>query len=276
MNLSFTKMHGLGNDFVVVNALQTPIQLNAEQIHFIADRRFGIGCDQVLMIESSQKPGVDVRYRIFNADGSEVEQCGNGVRCVGDYLRKRSLIDSDTITVETISGLVRIYLEDNDQIRVDMGVPAFAPEAIPLATAERKARYPLTLATAELEVMVVSMGNPHAVLIVEDLAQAAVASLGPAIQQSSLFPDSVNVGFMQILDSAHIRLRVYERGVGETLACGTGACGAVVVGINAGKLASEVDVELQGGNLSINWAGEGQSVWMSGPATTVYEGQIEL
>ncbi len=276
MNLPFTKMHGLGNDFVVVNTLQTPIELNADQIRFIADRRFGIGCDQVLMIARSQTPEVDVRYRIFNADGSEVEQCGNGLRCVGEYLRRQSLIDSDTITVETISGRVRIYLEDNDRIRVDMGVPAFAPEAIPLARAERKALYPLALAEGEVEVMVVSMGNPHAVLIVEDVVQAPVATLGPAIQQSSLFPQGVNVGFMQILDPAHIRLRVYERGAGETLACGTGACGAVVAGVNAGKLASVVDVELQGGNLSINWAGEGQSVWMTGPATTVYEGQIEI
>jgi len=276
MKLPFTKMHGLGNDFVIIDALQSPIELNAKQIRFIADRRFGIGCDQVLIIAGSQSPWVDVRYRIFNADGNEVEQCGNGLRCIGEYLRRRSLVERNIITIETISGLVRIYLEDNEQIRVDMGVPSFAPEAIPLATEERKALYPIALATGEVEAMVVSMGNPHAVLTVEDVDRAPVSTLGPAIQQSPLFPEGVNVGFMQILDPAHIRLRVYERGAGETLACGTGACGAVVTGINAGKLAAGVDVELQGGSLSIKWAGEGQSVWMSGPATTVYEGQIEI
>lgn len=276
MNLSFTKMHGLGNDFVVINALQSPIELSTEQIRALADRRFGIGCDQVLMIEPANKPGVDIRYRIFNADGSEVEQCGNGVRCVGDYLRRRSLVDGDSLTVETISGLVTIYFEDSGLIRVDMGVPVFAPELIPLAVAARQTHYPLELVAGKFEVMAVSVGNPHAVLIVDDVEQAAVASLGPAFQQHAVFPQSVNVGFMQIIDPAHIRLRVYERGVGETLACGTGACAAVAAGINAGKLAHDVDVELKGGNLNISWAGEGQSVWMSGPATTVYEGQIEI
>jgi diaminopimelate epimerase len=276
MNLSFTKMHGLGNDFVVFNALQSPIELSADQLRFIADRRFGIGCDQVLMIEASQTPGVDVRYRIFNADGNEVEQCGNGIRCVGDYLRKRSLIEGDAITVETINGLVTIHFEDEEQIRVDMGVPVFEPEAVPLATMQQQLVYPLRLDGGEVEIMAVSMGNPHAVLLVDNVAEAQVSSMGPEIQQKPLFPRGVNVGFMEIVDEGHIRLRVYERGVGETLACGTGACGAVAAGINAGKLANEVDVELKGGNLQISWAGEGQGVWMSGPATTVYEGQIEI
>ncbi len=276
MILPFTKMHGLGNDFVVLNGLQTPIELNAEQIRFIADRRLGVGCDQVLMIETSESPAVDIRYRIFNADGGEVEQCGNGVRCIGDYLRRRSLIDGNSVTVETNSGLVTIYLEGLDQIRVDMGVPLFEPADIPLASTQRKMQYHLSLSSAELEVMAVSVGNPHAVLLVEDIEQAPVSSIAPQIQQHSLFPESVNVGFMEIVDSSHIRLRVYERGVGETLACGTGACGAVAVGINTGRLGNEVDVELRGGNLAINWAGEGQAVWMTGPATTVYEGQIEI
>lgn len=276
MILPFTKMHGLGNDFVVLNGLQTPIELNAEQIRFIADRRLGVGCDQVLMIEASESPAVDIRYRIFNADGGEVEQCGNGVRCIGDYLRRRSLIDGNSVTVETNSGLVTIYLEGLDQIRVDMGVPLFEPADIPLASTQRKMQYHLSLSSAELEVMAVSVGNPHAVLLVEDIEQAPVSSIAPQIQQHSLFPESVNVGFMEIVDSSHIRLRVYERGVGETLACGTGACGAVAVGINTGRLGNEVDVELRGGNLAINWAGEGQAVWMTGPATTVYEGQIEI
>lgn len=276
MILPFTKMHGLGNDFVVLNGLQTPIELNAEQIRFIADRRLGVGCDQVLMIETSESPAADIRYRIFNADGTEVEQCGNGVRCIGDYLRRRSLIDGNSVTVETNSGLVTIYLEGLDQIRVDMGVPLFEPADIPLASTQRKMQYHLSLSSAELEVMAVSVGNPHAVLLVEDIEQAPVSSIAPQIQQHSLFPESVNVGFMEIVDSSHIRLRVYERGVGETLACGTGACGAVAVGINTGRLGNEVDVELRGGNLAINWAGEGQAVWMTGPATTVYEGQIEI
>lgn len=276
MILPFTKMHGLGNDFVVLNGLQTPIELNAEQIRFIADRRLGVGCDQVLMIEASESSAADIRYRIFNADGTEVEQCGNGVRCIGDYLRRRSLIDGNSVTVETNSGLVTIYLEGLDQIRVDMGVPLFEPADIPLASTQRKMQYHLSLSSAELEVMAVSVGNPHAVLLVEDIEQAPVSSIAPQIQQHSLFPESVNVGFMEIVDSSHIRLRVYERGVGETLACGTGACGAVAVGINTGRLGNEVDVELRGGNLAINWAGEGQAVWMTGPATTVYEGQIEI
>jgi len=276
MILPFTKMHGLGNDFVVLNGLQTPIELNAEQIRFIADRRLGVGCDQVLMIEASESSAADIRYRIFNADGGEVEQCGNGVRCIGDYLRRRSLIDGNSVTVETNSGLVTIYLEGLDQIRVDMGVPLFEPADIPLASTQRKMQYHLSLSSAELEVMAVSVGNPHAVLLVEDIEQAPVSSIAPQIQQHSLFPESVNVGFMEIVGSSHIRLRVYERGVGETLACGTGACGAVAVGINTGRLGNEVDVELRGGNLAINWAGEGQAVWMTGPATTVYEGQIEI
>ncbi len=276
MKLSFTKMHGLGNDFVVLNGLHSPIQLSTEQIQYIADRRLGIGCDQLLMIESSEMSDVDIRYRIFNADGAEVEQCGNGVRCVGDYLRKRALIDGNSIRVETINGLVTIFFEENDQIRVDMGVPGFEPGDIPFAAVERQPIYPLSLDGGNIELMAVSIGNPHAVLIVDDVDNAPVATLGPAIQQHSKFPDSVNVGFMQILDSSHIRLRVYERGVGETLACGTGACGAVAGGINAGRLGNKVDVELMGGNLQISWAGEGQVIWMSGPATNVYDGQIEI
>jgi diaminopimelate epimerase len=276
MNLSFTKMHGLGNDFVVLNALQTPIQLSKEQFRFIADRRFGIGCDQVLIIEPSQTPGVDVRYRIFNADGAEVEQCGNGVRCIGDFLRQRSLVDAESIKVETMNGVVTIYFEDSGQIRVDMGVPDFNPLHIPIAWLERQIFYSLNLGPEQIELMAVSMGNPHAVLIVDDVAEAPVLKLGPAIQQHSLFPESVNVGFMQIVDSAHIRLRVYERGVGETLACGTGACGAVAAGINAGRLGNDVNVELKGGDLQISWSGEGQVVWMTGSAATVYDGQIEI
>jgi len=276
MKLSFTKMHGLGNDFVLLNALEEAITLNKEQIRFIADRRFGIGCDQLLMIEKSQTPEVDIRYRIFNADGNEVEQCGNGVRCVGEYLRKRGLTEKEQIVVETINGIVTIYFENDDQIRVDMGVPVFEPKGIPMAVKEQQLFYPLIIDATELEYMAVSMSNPHAIVLVDDVETAPVLTWGPLIQQHNNFPESVNVGFMQILDPEHIYLRVYERGVGETLACGTGACGAVAAGINTGKLEHEVDVALRGGNLQISWAGEGQVVWMSGPATTVYDGQIEI
>ncbi len=269
-------MHGLGNDFVLIDALQSKVELSSEQLRFLADRRFGVGCDQILLIEPSQLPDVDIRYRIFNADGGEVEQCGNGVRCVGDYLRRRSLIDSDSVKVETSAGLVTIYFEEEELIRVDMGVPVFEPKSIPFDIGTRQTVYSLSLDDSEIELMAVSMFNPHAVIAVEDVKLAEVSKIGPQIQAHACFPESVNVGFMEIVDREHIRLRVYERGVGETLACGTGACAAVVVGINAGKLDSKVDVELTGGHLKINWAGAGEAVWMLGPAITVFEGQIEL
>ena len=269
-------MHGLGNDFVVINALQSPIELTKEQFRFIADRRLGVGCDQILMIEPSQTPGVDIRYRIFNANGEEVEQCGNGVRCVGDYLNRRALVEGDSIKVETMNGLVTIHLESDQLIRVDMGIPVFEPSLIPMASTERKTQYLLRFDSGDVEIMAVSIGNPHAVLLVDEVLQAPVSSLGPAIQQHALFPESANVGFMEIVDESYVKLRVYERGVGETLACGTGACGAVAVGRIAGRLANEVEVELNGGNLKITWAGEGEAIWMTGPATTVYEGQIEI
>jgi diaminopimelate epimerase len=276
MILPFTKMHGLGNDFVLINALESSIELQTEQLRFIADRRFGIGCDQILLIEATELAGADIRYRIFNADGGEVEQCGNGVRCVGDYLRRRSLINRDFVKVETNAGLVTIYFEDNELIRVDMGVPQFEPESIPFNSAARQSQYSLSLNDMEIELMAVSMGNPHAVIEVDNVNLAEVSKIAPQIQAHVSFPESVNVGFMEIVDREHIRLRVYERGVGETLACGTGACAAVVVGINAGRLESRVDVELTGGHLTINWAGDTEAVWMLGPATTVFEGQIEL
>ena len=269
-------MHGLGNDFVLINALKTAIELSPEQIRFLADRRLGIGCDQVLMIDASQSAEADIRYRIFNADGAEVEQCGNGVRCVGEYLRRHSLIEAETIKVETQAGLVTIHFEEDNQIRVDMGIPSFEPEKIPLTQTQRQERYALTIASGEFEVMAVSMGNPHAVLLVEDVEQAQVLAIGTEIQGNTLFPESVNVGFMEIIDESRIRLRVNERGVGETLACGTGACAAVAAGIITGKLERNVNVELRGGSLSISWAGEGQTLWMTGPATHVFEGQIEI
>lgn len=276
MLLPFTKMHGLGNDFVVLNAVQAPVDLSAGQIRLLADRRFGIGCDQLLMIEPATSARADFRYRIFNADGAEVEQCGNGVRCIGDYLRRQGLLESNTLTVETRSGLVTIYLQDDGEVRVDMGVPCFEPERIPLASKQRQIPCVLELDDSRVEVVALSMGNPHAILVVDDIELAPLATLAPQIQRHVLFPAGVNVGFMQLVDRDHILLRVYERGVGETLACGTGACAAVAAGVITGRLASEVAVDLRGGRLTVEWAGEGRSLWMTGPATTVYEGRIEI
>ena len=276
MELAFTKMHGLGNDFVLINALEKNTVLDPEQLRHIADRRRGVGCDQVLLIESSPLAEADIRYRIFNADGAEVEQCGNGVRCVGEYLRQQGLVSGDNIRVDTNAGMVTIYFEDNEMIRVDMGVPVFEPQSIPLEASARKAVYTISLEEQEVEFMAVSMGNPHAVLVVDSTETVAVERLAPQIQAGGMFPQGVNVGFMQIIDPGHIRLRVYERGVGETQACGTGACAAVATGINTGRLEQQVDVELLGGHLHINWAGDGEPVWMLGPATSVFEGQIEI
>ena len=276
MELEFTKMHGLGNDFVVLNGLEREIKLSPDQIRFIADRHFGIGCDQVLLIQRSDNPRMDIRYRIFNAIGDEVEHCGNGIRCVGDYLSRRGYVKDKVIQAETVNGAATIYLEDDSRIRVDMGIPRLAPAEIPIKAKTRQPHYELTLSTGVTPVMAVSMGNPHAVLIVPDVDRAPVTTLGPEIQSSEFFPRGVNVGFMQILDPEHIRLRVYERGVGETLACGTGACAAMVCGRLVNKLANTVDIGVKGGQLTVSWAGEGEPVWMTGPAATVYEGKIKL
>lgn len=269
-------MHGLGNDFVVINALEQAFKPTSGNLQFIADRRRGIGCDQVLLIEACEHANADFRYRIFNADGQEVEQCGNGVRCVGSYLSRHGLYTGNSVRLDTINGIIRVYSEEDGLVKVDMGVPVFEPEEIPIAVTTRQDAYSLVTADDTLEFMAVSMGNPHAVLLVDDVEQAPVEKLGPLIQSQAMFPQGVNVGFMQIIDPAHIRLRVYERGVGETQACGTGACGAVATGIITGRLESEVEVELRGGDLCISWAGEGQALWMTGPATTVYEGQIDI
>ncbi len=276
MALHFTKMHGLGNDFIVLNALERPLALSAGQLRLLADRRLGIGCDQILLLEPSAKPQADLRYRIFNADGAEAEHCGNGLRCVADFLYRRGCLKGDELVVDTRAGIIKAYREDNGLIRVNMGVPRFAPSAIPMLATEQQHEYSLELNENKIRFCALSMGNPHAVLCVEDVAQAAVQELGRALQDHAYFPQSVNVGFMQVLDADHIRLRVYERGVGETLACGTGACAAVVAGAISDRLSGRVDVALPGGHLRIAWDGEGQAVWMTGPATMVYEGQIEL
>ena len=276
MLINFTKMHGLGNDFVVIDAIHQTLRLSREQVRFIADRHFGVGCDQLLLVEKPTRPDVDFRYRIFNADGDEVEQCGNGARCFARFVRDRGLSDRDEIRVETGSGIIVLRLESDSRVTVDMGVPQFEPERIPFQAVERASEYALEVDGESITVGVVSMGNPHAVLRVTDLDSAPVARLGAAIESHPRFPRRVNVGFMQVVTPDFIRLRVFERGVGETLACGSGACAAMVVARQQGLINDKVTVELPGGELAIRWSGEGKPVVMTGPANKVFEGQIEL
>ena len=275
MKLNFTKMHGLGNDFVVIDGINQTVALDAAQIRRLADRHFGIGCDQVLLVEASDRPDADFRYRIFNADGGEVEQCGNGARCFARFVRNHGLTQKDELRVITAGGLLRLRLLPEGQVAVDMGQPRLEPADAPFFATERAPRYPIAADGVELEIGVVSMGNPHAVLLVDDVDHAPVAHLGPLLERHGRFPQRANVGFMQVIAPDHIRLRVFERGTGETLACGSGACAAVVVGRLWGRLWPNVRVELPGGELSIHWAGEGESVTLTGPATTVFEGWIE-
>ena len=276
MILKFTKMHGLGNDFVVFNAIQQKVNLTSEQYRHIADRHFGVGCDQILLIESPRKSDTDFYYRIFNADGSEVEQCGNGARCFARYVRDHKLTTKDVIEVGTYSGKISLYLEEDGGVRVNMGVPELEPARIPFVAGERETHYAIAVAGETLSVGAVSMGNPHVVLRVANVGTAEVARIGPLLECHPRFPQRVNVGFMEVCSPQLIRLRVFERGTGETLACGTGACAAVVYGRIRGDLDRRVEVRLPGGDLQITWQGEGQPVWMSGPATNVYEGKIEL
>ncbi|WJW75579.1 diaminopimelate epimerase [Thiohalobacter sp. IOR34] len=276
MRLQFTKMHGLGNDFVVFDAIHQQVELTPAQVRFIADRRRGIGCDQVLLVERATRPDADFRYRIFNADGGEVEQCGNGARCFARFVRDHGLIDRDRIRVETRGGLIELQIQADGQVRVDMGPPRLDPADIPFQAPTRAARYALEVEGEALQIGALSMGNPHAVLQVEDVDTAPVARLGPLIEHHPRFPQRVNVGFMQVLDPGHIRLRVHERGAGETEACGTGACAAVVAGRLQGLLDEQVEVELPGGDLVISWAGDAAPVYMTGPAVSVFEGSIEL
>ena len=276
MELQFTKMHGLGNDFVVIDSFAQEVQLTAEHIRFIADRHFGIGCDQLLLLAPSNKEAVDVQYMIYNSDGGEVSQCGNGARCVAAYLREHGLVNGDEITTETRGGIITMTLQEGDQVRVNMGMPKLAPADIPIKSKEYASQYRLNLSETTITFSAVSMGNPHAVIVVDDVASAPVLTMGSEVQAQSFFPQGVNVGFMQIIDSGHIELRVYERGAGETLACGSGACAAVVAGCINSSLNQEVDVELPGGHLMISWKGESEPVWMTGPATFVYEGKISL
>ena len=276
MKLSFTKMQGLGNDFVVIDAYSQPISLSSAQIKQIADRHFGVGCDQLLVVEKPGNPTADFRYRIFNADGGEVEQCGNGARCFVRYVHDKGLTKKSQICVETASGIIYPKLEINGLVTVDMGAPRFEPAQIPFIADQQTITYPLNVGNETINISAVSMGNPHAVQVVPDVETAPVKTQGPIIETHERFPQRVNAGFMQIVDTHHINLRVFERGAGETLACGTGACAAAVAGIQLGKLQSPVTVKMQGGELSISWEGKDSSVMMTGPAVSVFEGQLTL
>ena len=272
-------MHGLGNDFVVFDGVRQRVALNAAQLRAIADRHFGVGCDQILLVEPAQTAAADFRYRIFNADGGEVEQCGNGARCFARFVRDRGLSDKRAIKVETLAGVIALNVEPDDRVTVDMGPPVFEPSRIPFITTSASIVEPLQVGETEVQISALSMGNPHAVQIVDDVDIAPVATQGPLIERHARFPQRVNAAFMQIVDQHRIRLRVYERGAGETLACGTGACAAVVAGIRRGLLESPVAVQTRGGELTIAWAGIDnpdpmESVYMTGPAKTVYEGEI--
>ncbi len=280
MRLNFTKMHGLGNDFIVIDAISQSVNLTAEQIIAMSDRHFGVGCDQLLLVEKPTDQRAEFRYRIFNADGGEVEQCGNGARCFAIFVRAQGLTSSRVISVETAGGLIELRVE-HDQVSVDMGVPNFHPDSLPFLTtsqAKKKqiASFALEVNGTDYTVGVVSMGNPHVVLQVADINSADVERLGAAIESHKRFPQRVNVGFMEIVNRNEIRLRVYERGAAETLACGTGACAAVAIGRIRGELSEQVEVRLHGGNLTINWQGDDSPLLMTGPATTVFQGNIEL
>jgi diaminopimelate epimerase len=276
MQLKFTKMQGIGNDFVVIDAISQSVSLSPEQIRQISDRHFGVGCDQLLLVEASTRADAEFRYRIYNADGGEVEQCGNGARCFARFVSDQGLTQNREIAVETAGGLICLTLEDDGQVTVDMGVPNFAPASLPFEAEATAESYDIVVNGEKYAIGAVSVGNPHAVLLVDSVATAPVLTLGPALENHPRFAHRVNVGFMEIVDRRRIRLRVFERGVGETLACGTGACAAVAVGIRNGLLDSQVVAELRGGELNIRWNGEGSSLLMTGPAQTVFQGQIEL
>lgn len=271
-------MHGQGNDFVMLNAISQPhaSALTTAQIRFLADRHFGIGCDQVLLAEAAYSAKADFRYRIFNADGNEVEHCGNGSRCFAIFVRDEGLTTQTTMTVETMNGLIRPQILADGSVSVDMGAPRFAPSEVPFLETAEAIEYSLVVGSARRRIGVVSMGNPHAVQVVDDVEQAPVQTEGPLIEHHSLFPKRVNVGYMQILSRSQIRLRVWERGAGETLACGTGACAAVVTGICWGLLDDSVRVSTHGGELSVTWQGNQHPVIMTGCATTVYRGEIKI
>lgn len=274
MQLRFTKMHGAGNDFVMIDLISQYFNLRPRHIRKIADRRLGVGCDQLLVVEPPTRADVDFRYRIYNADGNEVQQCGNGARCFARFVRDKKLTAKRIITVETACGVIELRIRDGHQVEVDMGPPVLEPQDIPFSAPERAPSYRLLANNQELEIGAISMGNPHAVLRVDDIANSNLEQLGPIIEKCEQFPERVNVGFMQVLSDSEINLRVFERGVGETQACGTGACAAVVYGILRGWLQEHVTVNLPGGKLSISWAGEGEPVIMTGPTEVAFEGSL--
>ena len=275
MLLSFTKMQGVGNDFIVFDAPQDARLPDAATFRKLADRRTGIGFDQALVLHPPRQPGTDVFYRIFNADGSEVEQCGNGARCIARLVSNRRE-DAGTLRMDSLGGLVNARIRDNGLVSVDMGVPNFDPKALPFIAEREADLYPIGVLGQQFEIGAVSMGNPHAVLRVPSVASAPVDSVGPAMENHPRFPKRANIGFMEVVDSGHIRLRVFERGVGETRACGTGACGAVAVGRRLGLLGSSVQVDLPGGRLTVEWEGLDKPLWLTGPAEKVFEGTIEV
>ncbi len=276
MKLRFTKMHGLGNDFVVIDATRAAVDLTPARVKAIADRHFGVGCDQLLVVEPATRADVDFRYRIFNADGGEVEQCGNGARCFVRFVHDKGLTAKDEIRVETKSGIIAPRLRADGLVTVDMGVPELTPKKIPFVSDSDAVVQPLQVGARTVAITAVSMGNPHAVQVVADVDAAPVAEEGALIERHARFPARVNAGFLQVVDEHTVRLRVFERGAGETLACGTGACAAVVAGILRGLVASPVRVHTRGGELEIAWAGTGAPVLMTGPAVTVFEGELEL
>ena len=284
MNLRFTKMQGAGNDFVVIDATHAPLTLDAAAMRRLGDRRFGVGADQLLVVERSATKDIDFRYRIFNgASGDEVEHCGNGARCLLRYVRDKGLTDKDCIRVETLNNVLELRLQADGRVTVDMNAPVFELARVPFDAAGLVARelggfqlWPLDVGDQLVEVAVLSVGNPHAVQLVHDVESAPVATIGPAVESHPRFTRKVNAGFMQVVSRSRISLRVFERDAGETLACGTGACAAVVAGIRLGLLDARVDVQTRGGLLTIEWAGGTQHVFMTGPAETVFEGQIDL
>ena len=274
--LRFTKMHGLGNDFVMIDAVSQTVVLTPEQVRRLADRRFGVGCDQLLLVEPAARAGTDFRYRIFNADGGEVEQCGNGARCFARFVRDRGLTAKDELAVETLAGVIYPKIEPDGTVTVNMGVPRFEPRDVPFEASARQPVYDLELDGTVVPVTVLSMGNPHAVQVVENVERAPVTTQGAKIEHHPRFPKRVNAVYLQVLDRGHIHVRVWERGAGETLACGTGACAAVVTGRLRGLLDERVEVRVRGGTLLISWRGEGEPVWMTGPAVRIFEGEIDL
>jgi diaminopimelate epimerase len=276
MKLAFCKMHGAGNDFVVIDLIRQNVSLTPGQIRWLADRHRGVGCDQVLLVEPPDHADADFAYRIFNSDGTPAGQCGNGARCFARFVREQQLTYKDRLVVQVAGGLMHLEIAEDGRIFANLGAPIVTPSKIPFNRDCEAIDYPLQVGDTELTIGALSMGNPHAVTIVDDIHRAPVATLGPMIEAHPDFPERVNAGFMQIHSPKEIALRVYERGAGETLACGTGACAAVVYGIRKGLLDNVVTVQLPGGKLSVRWAGESEPVWLGGPTATVFEGVVKL